>query len=226
MTAWREAYVDAAVAALEPLADGERAITMAAYMKDHFVFLGVQAGPRRRAARAATVTLGPPPTDDDLLGAAEECWQVEARELQYVGTDLLAAHRELLDADSVPRLRALIASKSWWDTVDALASPTLGSVVLVHGLGDEMDRWVDDDNLWVARSAILHQLRWGAETDADRLFEHCLRRAGDTDFFLRKAIGWALRQYARIAPEEVRAFVDAHHDELSSLSRREATKHL
>lgn len=224
---WAEAYRTAAVAALAPLEDAERAVHMAAYMRDHFVFLGVTAAPRRAAVGAATRPLGPPPSEEELLSAAELLWGVDERELQYVATDLLARHRRLLTAGSLPLLRGLVQAKSWWDTVDALASPTIGAVVLTRPeLAAEMDRWVDDDDLWVARTAIIHQLRFAEATDAERLFDHCLRRASDTEFFLRKAIGWALRQYARTAPVEVRAFVDAHRAELSPLSVREATKHL
>ena len=224
---WADSYRRAAVDALLPLEEPERADQMAAYMKDHFPFLGITAQPRRQAVRQGTSTLGAPPSEDELLRAAEICWEVDERELQYVGTDLLARHRGLLTGAALPRLRTLVETKSWWDTVDALASPTIGSVVQGDPeLLEVMDRWVDDDDLWVARTAIIHQLRFKEATDADRLFDHCLRRAGDQDFFLRKAIGWALRQYARTAPAEVRAFVEAHRDELSPLSIREATKHL
>ena len=97
-----------------------------------------------------------------------------------------------------------------------------------------MDDWIEagrdtqagDGEMWLARAAIIHQLRFGDSTDTNRLFGYCLRRADDSDFFIRKAIGWALRQYARTDPEAVRTFVDQHRDELSPLSVREATKHL
>ena len=109
----------------------------------------------------------------------------------------------------------------------ALASRAVGPLVLHHReLASEMDRWIDDTDIWVTRSALLHQLRFGAQTDRDQLFEHCARRARDDDFFIRKAVGWALRQYARTDPDGVREFVAAHTDSLSQLSRREALKHL
>jgi 3-methyladenine DNA glycosylase AlkD len=87
-----------------------------------------------------------------------------------------------------------------------------------------MDRWVESDNVWLARSAILHQERWKAETDAEILLDYCLRRAKDTDFFIRKAIGWALRSYAHVDTASVLDFLDEHGDELAPLSRREALK--
>ena len=89
-----------------------------------------------------------------------------------------------------------------------------------------MDRLIDSDNDWLARVAIIHQLRFKGDTDRERLFAYCARRAGDSEFFIRKAIGWALREYAKTAPEAVRAFVDEHEAVLSSLSKREARKHL
>ena len=89
-----------------------------------------------------------------------------------------------------------------------------------------MDAWIDDDDLWLARAAILHQNRWRDATDPERLFRSCERRAGDTDFFIRKAIGWALREYTRVDPDAVRAFLAAHDSELSGLSKREALKWL
>ena len=88
-----------------------------------------------------------------------------------------------------------------------------------------MDEWIHDDNLWVARTAILHQLNYKARTDEARLFAYVEARALDQEFFIRKALGWALRNYARVAPDAVRTFIDTH-PELSGLTRREATKHL
>ena len=105
----------------------------------------------------------------------------------------------------------MILAKSWWDTVDALASPTVGALVRsAPTLVEVMDEWVERDDIWIARTAIIHQLRFGADTDADRLFAYCLRRSADSEFFIRKAIGWALRQYGRTDPDAVRAFVAEH----------------
>jgi 3-methyladenine DNA glycosylase AlkD len=89
-----------------------------------------------------------------------------------------------------------------------------------------MDAWAQDGNMWLIRTAILHQLHYGTETDKDRLFRYCTRQAGHPDFFVRKAIGWALRHYARTNPEAVRRYVTRNRTVLSPLSIREATKHL
>ncbi len=88
-----------------------------------------------------------------------------------------------------------------------------------------MDRWIDAEDFWLARAAIIHQLKFREATDRDRLFTYCLRRAPDQEFFLRKAIGWALREYSKTDPDAVRAFVKNHENQLSPLSRREALRH-
>lgn len=215
-----------AEAELETLADPERAASMAAYMKDHFVFLGVQAKPRRAISRRA-LTLAKTAPPDELLRAANWCWHQEARELQHIGIDLLRAGAKNLRPTDLEAVRQIIETKSWWDTVDSLAAHTVGRMIADNReMSPEMDRWVDDDNIWVARTAILHQLAWKADAEPERIFDYALRRAGDTEFFIRKALGWALRSLARVEPDRVRNFVNHHRDELSGLTVREATKHL
>ena len=119
----------------------------------------------------------------------------------------------------------MITTKSWWDTVDELADHVVGAIVHAHpSQRAVMDRWLVDDDFWLARTAILHQLDWKDDTDADWLFAACVRRAGDKEFFIRKAIGWALRSYSYVDPVAVERFVTDHAGELSGLSRREGLK--
>lgn len=146
-------------------------------------------------------------------------------ERRRLTTDVLREGRAALGPDDVSALRRLIATKSWWDTVDTLAAWPVGSIVERHpAVVAVMDEWIVDDDIWLARTAMLHQLRFGQHTDVDRLFRYALRRADSQEFFVRKAIGWALRQYARTDPEAVRSFVAANEGRLSSLTRREALK--
>lgn len=211
---------------LRQIADAERAPAMAAYMKDHFEFLGV-ASPARKSAQKPLLRAARAYVIDDVLDVADRCWAADEREFQYVGADLLRAQANRLRPGDLHRLRTLVTSKSWWDTVDALAAHPVGTIVADHReLQSTMDEWIESENMWLARTAILHQLRWRAETDERRLFGYAERRAADTEFFIRKAIGWALREYAKIAPDAVRAFVQSHEHELSGLTRREALKHL
>ncbi len=195
-------------------------------MRDQFAFLGFPAATQRALARSMLAGV-PKPGEDDLRDVALACWELPEREYQYFACDLLRTHVKVPGPDFLAVARTLITTKSWWDTVDALAARVVGPLVRRHPtLTTTMDQWLEDDNLWIIRTAILHQLHYGAETDRDRLFGYCTRQAAHPDFFVRKAIGWALRQYARTDPNAVRSYLATHRSELSPLSVREAAKHL
>lgn len=220
------AAFDHAAATLAAMADPARGAEMSRYMRGLFPYLGIGSPERRRATRAVVrAARDAPPAA--VVDFAERCWAAPERELQYVATDALREARFSLRPGDLQALRTLITSKSWWDTIDAIAPWALGSLVERHPeLVADMDRWVADDDIWIARSAVLHQLRYGERTDADRLYRYCLHVGGSDEFFLRKAAGWALRQYARVDPDGVGSFVTAHESELSPLTRREALKHV
>ena len=215
-------------AALCPLADPQQAVPMRAYMLDQFAFLGTRATPRRQALR------GLPKLSDwgapELLALAEKLWDLPEREFQYVAVDLLAKHHRQLGPDNLAHLLQLVQRKPWWDTVDGLAG-VVGDILL-RARADQpdvqraMDACLGHPSLWVRRVAMLHQLGWRAQADEARLLHYALTLASECDFFIRKAIGWALRDHARTRPEEVRAFLAQHADRLSGLTRREAAKHL
>lgn len=206
--------------------DADRA-PMAAYMRDRFVFLGVKTPARRRVTKPLVSSLLAGADGDQLVQFALACWDQPEREFQYVGADALARHHRLLQPCHLDDLAGFITWKPWWDTVDALTTGAVEPLVAAHPeLVDVMDTWIDETDMWLARTAILHQLNEKERTDTDRLFRYCRRRAGDSEFFIRKAIGWALRQYARTDPDTVREFVETHRTELSALTIREATKHL
>ncbi len=205
--------------------DPVRAAQQAAYMRHQFVFLGLAATTRRTLARAALRGL-PRPAEADLRAVALACWAREEREFQYFACDWLRTHIAVPGPGFLATLRTLITTRPWWDTVDPLATRVAGGLVRRHPeLVRRMDQWSADDDLWLVRTALLHQLHHGAGTDTARLFGYCTRQAGHPGFFVRKAIGWALRQYARTDPQAVLDFVAAT-PELSGLSVREATKHL
>ncbi|WP_205862608.1 DNA alkylation repair protein [Planosporangium thailandense] len=207
-------------------ADAAQAGPMRAYMRDQFAFLGIPTPQRRTLSREVLAGL-PRPGEDDLRATALACWELSEREYQYFACDWLIRHAGACSPAFLDTARALITTKSWWDTVDALAAHLVGAIVARYPEASAtMDAWVRDENLWLARTAILHQLRYRERTDAERLFRYCLARAAHGDFFIRKAIGWALREYARIDPDRVRAFVRAHERVLSPLSVREALKHI
>lgn len=222
-----DTFPDAIAAALLPLADASRAAAMQAYMRGQFEFIGIPT-PRRRAATAALIR--PPQASAVLLESAAALWAMAPREFQYVAVDLLARHWRALGLAQVDALLALAQRRAWWDTVDALAG-IVGDIVRTAGKAGQaaqpmMDTALRHDNLWVRRIAMLHQLGWRADTDVDRLFAYARQLASEEDFFIRKAIGWALRDYARHDPAAVREFLRNSGRQLSALSVREAAKHL
>jgi 3-methyladenine DNA glycosylase AlkD len=209
-----------------PAADPARAARMRAYMKDVAPFLGLPQPVRKELTRTVLADT-PRPDERDLTAVALRCWALPEREYAYFAVDYLRRHQRRLTSGFLPVARQLITTTPWWDTVDLLAAHTVGSLVAADpALAAVMDEWIGSDDIWLARTALLHQLRRGATTDSGRLFAYCLRRAGDPEFFLRKAIGWSLREYAKTDPEAVRAFVAGHRDVLAPLSVREALKHL
>lgn len=211
---------------LEAVADPDKVESMARYMRDQFPFLGVTSPVLRQTIKPLLVE-AKQADGDELVEAARWCWAQPEREFQYVGTLMLRRHIATLEAPHIEDLEHLLTTKSWWDTIDSLAAWSVGPLVKANpDLLAVMDQWIDDENIWLARTAIIHQLSYKDDTDAERLFRYARSRAGDTEFFIRKAIGWALRQYARQEPEQVRAFVDQHREELSGLTIREALKHL
>jgi len=204
-------------------ADEMIACEMSAYMRDMFPFLGI-----KKPARAAL--------QKDFLKAAkktrtvnwafvEECWTLE-REFQYLALDYLRVVQPLLTPDDIPRLRTLAVTKSWWDTVDfidslvgdiALRFPEVNSVIL---------EWSTDENIWLRRIAIDHQLQRKNRTDTELLEQIIVNNLGQKEFFINKAIGWSLREYSKVDRVWVNDFVNRYRDRLAPLSIREASKYL
>ncbi|MRV75198.1 DNA alkylation repair protein [Duganella sp. FT92W] len=207
-------------ATLLPQADAGRASAMRAYMRDRFIFLGIPTPARRAAIKPVLKNFK---QAEWLLPLARSLWAMQEREYHYAALDLLAMHYKQLRVAEIPALIQLAQQHAWWDTVDAMAG-VIGDV-LRHG-HDYMDDAIADNDFWVRRIALLHQLGWRDKTDAQRLFTYCTAVAHEKEFFIQKAIGWALRDYARHAPDAVRAFTAQHRNILAPLSYREANKHL
>jgi 3-methyladenine DNA glycosylase AlkD len=215
-------FVREVAKAFERDRDPALAEPMSKYMRYRFPFLGL---PAPKQAAALRPLLHPHFDEAFLLAAAQRLWKKKEREFHHAGALLLLKNHKSLSAASLGALRELLESNSWWDTVDTLSTRVIGPIVLRHPrLQYEMDEWSRDANFWVRRCAIIHQLSFKESTDVERLFAYCAANAQDSEFFIRKAIGWALRQYARTDARAVIAFVN-DHPELSTLSRREALKH-
>ncbi|MCS0600686.1 DNA alkylation repair protein [Streptomyces sp. LP11] len=207
-------------------ADPERAAAMRAYMKDVAPFLGIPTPARRALSRTAQAGT-PRPDETDCTALALRCWELPEREYHYFAVDYLRRYAGRCSSGFLPVARHLVTTVPWWDTVDLLAAHVVGALVAADpALTADMDRWIAADDLWVARTALLHQLRYKEHTDTERLFAYCLLQSGHPDFFVRKAIGWALREYARTDPGAVRAFLDRERGRFAPLTVREALKNI
>ena len=224
MSSLARTVLDRLTAAFEPRRDPGRAAQMTAYLRGQFPFLGIMKPERVALSREAIAGLDRP-TERDLADVAAACWKRAEREYQYAGIWYVRRHGSALGAGFIGKAERLVVTKSWWDTVDDLAANVVGELVKRHPeLHREMDRWIESENIWLARAAILHQLRYRSDTDAARLFAYCLRRATDREFFIRKAIGWALREYTKTDHRAVLAFLRENDASLATLSKREAMK--
>ncbi|WP_018686091.1 DNA alkylation repair protein [Actinokineospora enzanensis] len=221
--------VAAARSGLAEVADPRRAPEMQRYMKSDMPFRGVPKPARAKLVRAV-FTDHPVTTRDEWAAAAAELWrEAEYREERYVALDLLGhkPYTRWRDVALLPLYEEFVLTGAWWDFVDELANRHIGALLAAHPdeLTPIMRAWATDPDRWKRRVAVICQLSAKDDTDLDLLTHAIESTTDDPDFFLRKGIGWALRQYARVDPGWVRHFVDTHPD-LSPLSRREALKHL
>ncbi len=198
--------------------------SMSKYMQDKFRFLGVRGATRTEIykkyfpdARKNKVI------DWDFV---ERCWNKEEREFQYVVVYYLKAMQKFLKRDDISRLKYLIVTKSWWDTVDLLAKVVGSLVIRIEGYDQIMLEWSKDSNIWLKRVAILYQLSLKEKVDKQVLERILVNNLGDSEFFINKAIGWALRDYSKFNPEWVREFIEKNKNGMANLSIREASKYL
>lgn len=206
--------------ALREAADPALAPGQQAYMKSDMPFLGVRVPAVRHLVRGLAKG-----ATDDLQTAALVLWhEARFREERYAALALMALPALRGDATTLPVHEEMIRTGAWWDLVDEIAHRLRELLDQNPGLAVEMRIWADDDDLWIRRSAIICQLQRREDTDLELLEYAILANIDDTEFFIRKAIGWALRDLARANPQWVRAFAARHP--LSPLSRREALKHL
>ena len=205
-------------------ASKEIAKPMEKYMKHLFPYLGVKA-PLRKTIYKAFIKNNLP-SSSSWEAEIKYLWSLPEREFQYTAIELCWACRKMWTKKTIHLLVYLLKDKSWWDSVDAIASILVGHYFLVFPEEKQATilKWSKDDNLWIRRTSIIFQLKYGAKTDWD-LLQACINNnLHSIEFFINKAIGWALRQYARTNAEQVRDFV--HHTQLANLSKREALKHI
>ena len=198
---------------------------MAAYMKSIAPFFGIKAPDRKVIARELFDAYKTLPFKQLPALVKALCAQPE-RELHYLAMDWLYYRRKEFTPQTIHIIVWMLGHKSWWDTVDFIATRCLGvwAEMYPQEAAPAMQQLIRSDNIWLARSAIIHQMHYGRRTDTALLSAAILPHASSKEFFLQKAIGWALRHYARTNAAWVRAFTDA--TPLAALSRREARKYL
>ena len=203
------------------------AAKMQAYLKTTMPFFGVKRPARQPVVKAAKTRFAPT-TPAEYRAGVLALWALPHREEKYTALDWALAHKRLRTTGQLDLYERLVREGGWWDLVDPVATDLIGRLHLAHRdkVQPVIERWIDDDDVWIRRTAILSQLKHKQETDAALLFAHCRARAHESEFFIRKAIGWALREYSKTDPDAVRAFIDANEDALSGLSKREGRRRL
>jgi 3-methyladenine DNA glycosylase AlkD len=218
-------YVASLKELLEKHADPAQAAPMKKYMRDQFEYLGIKSPLMTSLMKEFLAAHGIPPIYElDVI--LRDLWALPQREFQYAATGLLGRCENDLPSGFINTVEYMLVMKSWWDTVDTIAGGPLG----VHfqrfpNVKEKyLAKWRASENIWLRRSTILFQLNYKKETDFELLCEIICENLDSKEFFINKAIGWSLRQYARVDPQAVREFV--HATPLQPLSRREAMKHL
>ena len=210
--------------AFEENRNDENAIAMAKYMRNMFKFYGIPTPVRKslykellKKEKSRAII------DWELL---DKCYADEYREFQYFVMDYLSLVQKRLTYDDIPKIKKYIKTKQWWDTIDGF-DRIIGNIAFsdsrINGL---MLEWSKDNDIWVRRIAIDHQLSRKDKTDADLLGEIIINNLESKEFFINKAIGWSLRDYSKTNPNWVRNFITKHKDKMDKLSIREASKYI
>ncbi|MBT2584282.1 DNA alkylation repair protein [Arthrobacter sp. ISL-95] len=211
--------------ALHSAADAERGRGAQAYMKSDMPSLGVRVPEVRKIVKAAAKQF-PATSPDDLRQAVLELWRnAEAREERYAAIDLTGLRMVTKDLQMLPVYEEIIRTGAWWDLVDGVAHRICG-LLLAHRstMTPTLLQWSRDDDMWIRRAAITAQLGAKSETDSGLLEAVISSNLSDNEFFIRKAIGWALREYSKTEPAWVKAFVSSNAATMSPLSTREALR--
>jgi Predicted DNA alkylation repair enzyme len=210
--------------AFEENIDADNAIAMSKYMRDMFKYYGIPTPIRRsiykellKKEKSSAII------DWELL---DKCYKDEHREFQYFVVDYLSLMQNRLTYDDIPKIKKYIKTKQWWDTIDGF-DRIIGNIAFSDSrINDLMLEWSKDDDFWVRRIAIDHQLNRKDKTDADLLGKIIINNLGSKEFFINKAIGWSLRDYSKINPDWVRDFIFKHKDQMDKLSIKEASKYI
>ena len=207
----------------EAAANVENAFHMRAYMKDNFVFYGIRSDVRKEIFQKFIQSEGLPELED-LEQIVKDAWNLPQREYQYFAMELARRFNKKFEIDHLKMIEYMVTHKSWWDTVDHVASNLAGPYFSMYPdmIEDTIERWSSSKNMWLNRTAILFQLKYKENTDLELLFDVINKFKHSKEFFIQKAIGWSLREYSKTDPNPVKAFVKEAG--LANLSEKEALK--
>lgn len=200
-----------------------KAMPMKHYMRDQFEFVGIPTPLRRKISRPFLKKDKLPPVSE-LGSIIREFWMLEGREFQYFGQELAMKYPKELPKEFINTFEFMIETKSWWDTIDMIAKKLVGNYMSrfqkeQNGL---LEKWLSSENIWLQRTCLLFQLGYKEKTDTECLFFVIERLKHIDEFFIQKAIGWALREYSKVNPDLVREYIN--RTELSKLAFTEGMK--
>ena len=202
----------------------EQAQKMSKYMLNKFEYIGIKTPERRKIFKNSFKEYKNKEKIDWEF--VNKCWENKYREFQYVAADYLKNMKDKLTIDDIPKFKQLILKKSWWDTIDNL-DMTIGALALKDSnVNKILLEWSLDENIWLRRIAIDHQLLRKEKTDTELLEKILKNNLGQAEFFINKAIGWALRDYSKTNPNWVKNFIEKNREKMAKLSIREASKYL
>lgn len=202
----------------------EKATAMAKYMRNKFEFLGLSSPERKTLSKPYLTALK---TEEDInWDFIEHLWNEEAREFQYVACDYLFQQKKQLKPENLSKIKDLALTKPWWDTIDSIDRSIAFLAAEYPEINNTMLEWSTAESIWLRRIAIIHQRLKKDKTDVELLEMVMINNLNQTEFFINKGIGWALRSYSKTNPGWVSSFIDKNRDGLSTLSIREGSKYL
>ncbi len=203
--------------------DFDAAVPMAKYMRNKFYFLGIKK-PKREALSKEFLKKKKKDKEVDWK-FIHTCFDLPDREFQYLGIDYMVVVKDLFIPEDMDKVQKIITTKSWWDSVDAI-NKVVGHIAMKYPeiKDNTISNWIESDNIWLKRVSIIFQLRYKENTDTEFLSKAILHNAKTDEFFINKAIGWALREYSKTNREWVKKFIETN--ELSKLSVREGSKYI
>ncbi len=218
-------FVTKLIQVFQEHANAQNKLPMQAYMKDKFEFFGLRS-PERKLLLKDLINKYKDEVSDNCRKIALDLYDLPQREFHYCAMEILDKFlKKRYEIDDIKLIEKLICIHSHWDTVDFIAKHILGNYLIIYPDKTEeiITAFSSSGNMWLNRSTILFQLGYKEKTNASILFSLCLKFSRSNEFFLQKAIGWSLREYAKTDPKSVLEFVKSH--QLSNLSQKEALKH-